>query len=191
MRPRTLWLGAVLALALWAVIGFVVVQLVSAADPAPTGEIAEPLYGTKGTASWYCGAGSPCTSGYPGGLYAAAGSELQVGDWRGSKVAVCAESCVTVTLIDVCGCPGARVIDLYREAFAQLADPSRGVIPVTVESGGASEAAQPRMTLPPTDTARTAPSLGTTGALLAVLVAMGSIVGILATLWWMLGGLEL
>jgi len=107
------------------------------------GEIGTVLL--SGTASWYCG--DVCTRGYPDGLYAAAGRELQVGDWRGSEVTVCADGCVTVTLIDVCRCPGARIIDLYRMAFSRIADPSRGVVPVTIEYGG------PRMTLPPTSTA--------------------------------------
>ncbi len=124
-------------------------------SPSPTAETGIPgsvmpmsATSLRGLATWYCGAGSPCTRGYPGGMYAAAGSELQVGDWRGSRVTVCASKCITVTLIDSCGCAGNRIIDLYREAFARLADPSRGVVAVTVESGG-----KPRVTLPPTSTA--------------------------------------
>lgn len=52
---------------------------------------------------------------------------------------------VTVTVVDVCGCPGDRLVDLTSGAFAQLADLDVGVIPVTVELAG------PGVTLPPTD----------------------------------------
>ena len=88
--------------------------------------------GTHGTATWYCG--SRCTRGYPGGLYAAAGSELRVGDWRGRRVTVTASNgrSVVVTLVDWCACKGERIIDLYGDAFARLAPLSRGVLRVTV-----------------------------------------------------------
>ena len=110
-------------------------------------ELPDTATSVTGTASWYCGAGSRCTRGYPGGLYAAAGPALRVGDWRGRRVTVCsAGRCVNVKLIDFCACP-SRVIDLYRDAFARLASPSRGVIRVTVSSGGG-----PSSTLPPTST---------------------------------------
>lgn len=88
--------------------------------------------GVTGTASWYCGAGSACTKGYADGMYGAAGPALRVGDWRGRTVTVCASACVAVTLIDWCGCPGGRVIDLYRSAFARLASPSAGTVGVRV-----------------------------------------------------------
>ena len=66
---------------------------------------------------------------------------------RGRRVTVCSSGrCVKVKLIDFCACP-SRVIDLYRDAFARLASPSRGVIRVTVSSGGG-----PSSTLPPTST---------------------------------------
>jgi hypothetical protein len=85
-----------------------------------------------GTASWYCGHGSRCTAGYPSGLYAAAGPGLRVGDWRGRTVLVSANGRrVYVRLIDWCACP-QRALDLYRDAFSRLADPSRGLIRVTV-----------------------------------------------------------
>ena len=117
--------------------------VVSAATPAPTarqrGSIAaveaptpkpEPRGATKtGKATWYC-----CTKGYgEGEMVAAAGSELRKGNWRGKKVEVCADRCITVTLVDWCGCPGSRVIDLHPAAFSRLAPLSRGVIPVTAE----------------------------------------------------------
>jgi hypothetical protein len=88
----------------------------------------------KGVATWYCLPGvSSCTSGHRGGLYAAAGSELRIGNWRGRHVKVCGNgNCVVVTLIDWCACGGSRIIDLYHDAFSRLASPSRGGIGVTV-----------------------------------------------------------
>ena len=86
-----------------------------------------------GTASWYCGHGSPCTAGYPGGLYAAAGPALRVGDWRGSSVTLASGGrAVTVTLVDVCQCYVNRLVDLYADAFAQLAPLSRGLVTIEV-----------------------------------------------------------
>lgn len=46
----------------------------------------------------------------------------------------------------VCACAGSRIIDLSRLAFSQLASPSKGTIPVSLEFGG------PAPTLPATDT---------------------------------------
>jgi hypothetical protein len=88
----------------------------------------------RGVATWYCLPGvSTCTSGYRGGLYAAAGSELRIGNWRGRTVKVCGNgNCVVVKLIDWCACGGSRIIDLYHDAFSRLASPSRGGIGVTV-----------------------------------------------------------
>lgn len=87
----------------------------------------------RGQASWYCGHGSACTVGFlRGGLYAAAGPALRVGDWRGRIVVVHALGrSVRVRLIDWCACPH-RLLDLYRDAFSRLADPSRGLVKVTV-----------------------------------------------------------
>src|SRR5262245_41841287 len=107
-----------------------------------------------GRASWYCGNGSRCTRGYPaGGLYAAAGPALRVGDWRGRMVTVSYQGrSVRLRLIDWCACP-QRAIDLYRAAFARLAPPSRGVINVTIRYGiPGGEKPKPFATLPPTDT---------------------------------------
>jgi hypothetical protein len=88
----------------------------------------------RGSATWYCEDGvSPCHYAHSGGMYAAAGSELRKGDWRGRTVTVCAASdCIRVTLIDWCACAGNRVIDLYGDAFRKLAPLGDGVIPVTV-----------------------------------------------------------
>lgn len=81
------------------------------------------------------------------GFYAAAGPELRHGDWRGSRVEVCATACVTVTLSDWCAC-GDRsgrptLLDLSADAFIRASggvpnDPSarkflsKGVIEVEV-----------------------------------------------------------
>jgi hypothetical protein len=142
------------------------------APSAPQTEIGEPLVGlpdtatvVEGKASWYCGAGSRCTKGFPAsGLYAAAGPALRVGDWRGRVVEVrlagyrgpCDDPrttrlegpCTKVRLIDFCACSG-KVVDLYRGVFAKLADPDRGIIPVQVSWGEGEPA-----TLPPTSTLR-------------------------------------
>ena len=76
---------------------------------------------------------SPCHYAQSGGMYAAAGAEIRKGDWRGRTVTVCAgDDCIRVTLIDWCACEGNRVIDLYGDAFQQLAPLGEGVIPVTV-----------------------------------------------------------
>ena len=88
----------------------------------------------SGSASWYCETGvSPCMAGYPGGLYAAAGPGLRTGAWRGRTVRVCGSgSCVWVTLIDWCACGSGHLIDLYSDAFRQLAPLSSGAVHVTV-----------------------------------------------------------
>lgn len=88
----------------------------------------------RGTSSWYCGHGSPCTRGYPDGLYAAAGPALRVGDWRGRRVLVSANGrSVWVRLIDTCQCYGTRVIDAYAKVWAALGVPiSRGIVKVSV-----------------------------------------------------------
>ncbi|MFL5777578.1 MAG: hypothetical protein ACJ761_01425 [Chloroflexota bacterium] len=88
----------------------------------------------RGAASWYCLAGvSACHHSYSGGMYAAAGSELRVGNWRGRSVSVCAASgCIRVKLIDWCACGGSRIIDLYTDAYRRLAPLSTGTQRVTV-----------------------------------------------------------
>ncbi len=91
-------------------------------------------YSKRGQASWYCKPGvSACHYQYSGGLYAAAGPALRVGNWRGRTVNVCSGSrCVRVKLIDWCQCYGTRVIDLYSDAFSRLASLSEGTISVRV-----------------------------------------------------------
>ena len=93
-----------------------------------------PTHRVSGSASWYCKPGvSSCHVGYSGGLYAAAGPALRVGNWRGRTVSVCGSgNCVNVKLIDSCACGGGRVIDLYSDAFSRLAPVSVGTLSVRV-----------------------------------------------------------
>jgi len=103
--------------------------------PTPTPKpVARPSNRRSGSASWYCQAGvSDCHYQYSGGMYAAAGPALRVGNWRGRTVTVCASgACVNVKLIDWCQCYGSRVIDLYSDAFRRLAPLSSGTVRVTV-----------------------------------------------------------
>jgi rare lipoprotein A (peptidoglycan hydrolase) len=98
--------------------------------PAPT----RTGHSVSGPASWYCKTGtSACTHGYPGGMYAAAGPALRVGAWRGRVVQVCgAGGCISVKLIDWCGCPNGRVMDLYSDAYRRLSPLSTGTQRVRV-----------------------------------------------------------
>jgi hypothetical protein len=112
---------------------------------------------SSATASWYCGNGSPCTAGYgPSDLVAAI--DRSTGFERGERVTVRHDGrSVTVLIVDICLCGGARVIDLTSGAFMALSpdqsDEGRaaflrwGVIDVTLDAGG------PRVTPPATDTA--------------------------------------
>jgi rare lipoprotein A (peptidoglycan hydrolase) len=115
----------------------------SSMAPARTGmEGGAPL---TGTASWYCGSGSPCTRGYdPGDLIAAIDRKDTPWD-KGDRLTVTSgDRSVTVMVVDVCLCKGNRVIDLSAEAFSRLAPLGLGVIPVTI-----TEATTPA--LPETD----------------------------------------
>jgi hypothetical protein len=87
-----------------------------------------------GRASWYCLPGtSACQFQHSGGMYAAAGGEIRIGNWRGRTVSVCGNGrCISVKLIDWCACGGPRIIDLYSDAFKRLAPLNSGVINVTV-----------------------------------------------------------
>ena len=91
-------------------------------------------HSVRGFASWYCKPGvSACHYAYSGGLYAAAGPALRVGNWRGRTVTACGSgSCVSVKLIDWCACGSGRVIDLYSDAFSRLAPLSSGTLSVRV-----------------------------------------------------------
>lgn len=105
-------------------------QAVPAGAPPP-GSVGTVLLGGKAT--WYD------TPGHT----AAAGPVLRdvLGDWRGRYVTVEAgDRSVTVKLTDWCAC-GERggiptLLDLSRSAFATLADPSAGVINVSIEIDG-------------------------------------------------------
>ena len=100
--------------------------------PRPTAP-PNPTHGVSGRAAWYCQNGSGCPAGYSGGLYAAAGPALRVGDWRGRTVSVCgAGNCVNVTLVDWCACGGSRVIDLFADAYRRVAPLSSGTVAVRV-----------------------------------------------------------
>jgi len=111
-------------------------------------------------ASYYCNADasrgklSRCRIGYPDGpgadLYAAAGPAVQRmmgSDWQGEQVQVIGNGRdVTVTLID--SCPPCSGIDLYADAFVQLAPLSRGTLsPVLIRP-----VREALPTVPPTDT---------------------------------------
>ena len=102
------------------------------ATPRPTPP-PNPTHNVSGRAAWYCQNGSGCPAGYSGGLYAAAGAALRVGNWRGRTVSVCgAGNCVNVTLVDWCACGGSRVIDLFGDAFRRVAPLSSGTVAVRV-----------------------------------------------------------
>ena len=110
----------------------------SVLKPTPKPKAATRAVGTghsvRGTASWYCKAGvSACHYAYSGGMYAAAGPALRVGNWRGRTVTVCGSgSCVNVKLIDWCACGSGRAIDLYSDAFSRLAPLSSGTLSVRI-----------------------------------------------------------
>jgi len=100
--------------------------------PRPTAP-PNPTHNVGGRAAWYCQNGSGCPAGYSGGLYAAAGPALRVGDWRGRTVSVCgAGNCINVTLVDWCACGGSRVIDLFADAYRRVAPLSTGTVAVRV-----------------------------------------------------------
>lgn len=88
----------------------------------------------EGKASWYCVPGrSRCPYFAHGGLFAAAGPALRVGNWRGRYVTVWhGKAHVTVKLVDSCGDGCTVVIDLFGDAFAQLAPLGTGRINVRV-----------------------------------------------------------
>ena len=110
-------------------------RVILAATPRPVSQFASGGGNNRasGSASWYCRTGvSACHHAYPGGMYAAAGPPLRVGNWRGRVVQVCGNGrCVAVKLIDWCACP-TRVIDLYSDAFQRLAPLNQGTVKVTV-----------------------------------------------------------
>ena len=92
----------------------------------------------RGVATWYC-----CTRGYdgqavvalPGARYVPAGRTTE-------SVRVCVrqddlERCGVFPVVDFCGCPGDRIVDLSTTAARSLGlDLSRGIWPATVERIG-------------------------------------------------------
>jgi rare lipoprotein A (peptidoglycan hydrolase) len=77
-------------------------------------------------------------------------------------VRVCGLSnCITTKLTDWCLCGHGRIIDLDRRAFSRLADPSVGILRVTVmpRLGGYAipHVTVPRPTAPATDTSEDQP----------------------------------
>ena len=80
---------------------------------------------TTVTATWYCLPGtSRCPRGRSGGLYAAISPDLA--SLRGKRVRACYRgSCVVVKIID-CNCQAHGSIDLFADAFQQLAPLSAG-----------------------------------------------------------------
>lgn len=119
-------------------------------DPAAVETPPVPAGATvAGIATWLCNADpsrgpvSRCTAGHPDGpgrdLYAAAGPALRRAlgpGWRGATVAACAlKRCVTVELIDSNPERDGSLIDLYGDAFEELAPLSKGRIRVTVILG--------------------------------------------------------
>jgi len=84
-----------------------------------------PSYSVTGVATWYAWRSGEAAAGGP--LRDALGP-----DWRGRLVTVTGPTgaVVVVRLTDWCACPGGRIIDLDRRAFATLADPALGVLKV-------------------------------------------------------------
>jgi hypothetical protein len=112
--------------------------------------ITSPMSTETGTATWYCGPGqqgtSRCTRGHgPSDLVAAI--DRKDTPWnKGDRLRVSSGGrSVVVLVVDVCGCPGRRIIDLTSGAFRRLAPLGRGVIPVTITDAAA-------IPLPATDT---------------------------------------
>jgi rare lipoprotein A (peptidoglycan hydrolase) len=98
--------------------------------PTPTGEVGSALStGTAGIASWYDAKGD--VAAVPWFRYGMDPIWASICTFPGMA------RCVSVLISDACQCyvgtPRERLIDLSRTAFAQLADPSVGVIRVTLE----------------------------------------------------------
>lgn len=88
----------------------------------------------RGVATWYC-----CTRGYDGqAVVALPGARYVPAGRPTDKVRVCVrqetERCGVFPVVDFCGCPGDRIVDLSTTAAHQLdLDLSRGIWPATVE----------------------------------------------------------
>jgi len=96
------------------------------AKPQPKLRAQSTSHSITGQATWYAWRTGQAAAGPR--LRAALGT-----NWRGRSVTVCAGSCTRILITDWCACqPDTRLIDLDVRSFAQLANPSRGVVPVTV-----------------------------------------------------------
>lgn len=135
----------VLVLFIYAAMPVIGSQPVLQVESAPAPRTVEVAGHIDGTATWYCGNGSPCTRGYgPSDLVAAIDPTTGIG--KGAVVTVShAGRSVTVRIVDVCLCRDRRVIDLTSGAFKRLAPLSVGVIDVTLSTAG------PSVTPPATD----------------------------------------
>lgn len=160
--------GAVAALAIASMFAFAAPAL--AVEPSPDAEagIGTPLSIARGVAT-YCAPTPTKCQGWGGGAMLGAVQSFTDGD-KPYSATVCLNGtrpCVTVTVVSYCACGdrpgGPTVIDLSPAAFRGLAPLSRGVIPVTLETGGP-------IVLPATDTAPPppAPDLDTHGFLLLI-----------------------
>ncbi|KAF1851003.1 carbohydrate-binding module family 63 protein [Cucurbitaria berberidis CBS 394.84] len=112
----------------------------SAPEPAARADVSAAAGSNKGEATFYGGnvAGGMCSfTGYtiPAGIF---GTALSSSNWDGA--ANCG-TCVQVTgpsgtkikamVVDQCPGCGPNHLDLFPDAFKQLADPTKGVIPVS------------------------------------------------------------
>lgn len=94
--------------------------------PVPRVAPSTPTAALEGVATWYRWRSSQAAAGPA--LRAALGPK-----WRNRYVTVSyGDRSVRVRLTDWCACPNGRVIDLDLGPFSVLADPSRGVLHVTV-----------------------------------------------------------
>ncbi|CAO2649476.1 Nn.00g068610.m01.CDS01 [Neocucurbitaria sp. VM-36] len=117
----------------------------STAAPEPTNEAAQvaetaAAASNEGEATFYGGnvAGGMCSfTGYtiPSGIF---GTALSDSNWSGAaNCGACVEvtgpsgTKITAMVVDQCPGCGPNHLDLFPDAFAKLADPSKGVIPVS------------------------------------------------------------
>jgi rare lipoprotein A (peptidoglycan hydrolase) len=118
----------------------------------------------SGSATWYCSSTSACTHGYgPSDMVGAIDPTLGID--KGSIVTVTHDgTTIAVRIVDVCACPGDRLIDLTSGAFSRLAPLSAGVIDIELEAAAG-------VTLPPTATI-THQQLGTVPSLSVITLAL-------------------
>lgn len=106
--------------------GFVLAITVAATPvkhPPPEHKVMISSHHITGISSWYAYRSHQ----------AAAGPALRRflgAHWRGSRVIVCARTCISVTITD--WMRADKLIDLNRSDFARLASPSRGLVRVTI-----------------------------------------------------------